>query len=259
MFEYVNQGGCSCCGITHAMMDFASFADRCSDWETDDEAKEKFSPWPPFIHEEILTERARMRLAMKEDMRRYISFLESNEKAFQNWWKEEIDQKSKSRLFQLADEEALGYFRTHAKVKGSYEIVLCAVLEQIKHFKETGYKDGRIPSEVYFEEHLDWKKNCFTVDPKYFTSTEGMAHFFEMVRVLAGPKLLPARQSTTTGNQSKENNEAAEEEQAQSEANVQSFRSDRRLVRLVSNLIKFFESMSSLLPSSLIFFFIYFN
>lgn len=26
------QSGCSCCGVTHAIMDLASFADKCSDW-----------------------------------------------------------------------------------------------------------------------------------------------------------------------------------------------------------------------------------
>lgn len=34
MFEYVSQGGCSCCGLTHSIMNLASFADMCSDWGT---------------------------------------------------------------------------------------------------------------------------------------------------------------------------------------------------------------------------------
>ena len=36
MFEYVNQGGCNCCGFTHAGMGMNDFMQLCSDVETDD-------------------------------------------------------------------------------------------------------------------------------------------------------------------------------------------------------------------------------
>lgn len=55
--------------------------------ETDDEKKEQFSPWPSFIHEEILTERARLRVAMKDDMKNYKSFADTHLKGFMEWWK----------------------------------------------------------------------------------------------------------------------------------------------------------------------------
>ncbi|GAB9467771.1 hypothetical protein Gpo141_00005106 [Globisporangium polare] len=227
MFEYVNQGGCSCCGVTHAIMDLASFADKCSDWETDDEKKEEFSPWPSFIHEEILTERARLRVAMKDDMKSYKSFADTHMKGFMEWWKR-LDETGKQRVFQLPDEEVMTFFRVQARVKGSYEIVLCAIMKQVKHFQETGYRDGRIGAEMFFEKSLQYRRGVFVVDSKYMTSTEGATNFFDMIQVLGGPKLLPVRQ-TRDPNEKTE----AEAEQAKSEANVQSFRSDRRLVRLM--------------------------
>ncbi|GLD91982.1 hypothetical protein PINS_up000515 [Pythium insidiosum] len=207
-------------------MDVASFVERCSDWESDEEKNETLSPWPVFIHEEILTERARLRIVMKDDIERYKSFLATHMKGFMAWW-QQLDAGGKTRVFQVPDDDLLDYFHTHVKVKGSYEIVLCAVLEQLRHFKETGYKDGRVNAECYFERFLQNRASCFTMDPSYINSTEANANFFEMLRLLGGPRLLPIRQT-----QSAEDNNQAEQEVIKSVSNVQSFRSDRRLVRL---------------------------
>lgn len=57
-------------------------------------------------------------------------------------------------MFQLPDEEVMTFFRVQARVKGSYEIVLCAIMKQVKHFRETGYRDGRIGAEMFFEKSL---------------------------------------------------------------------------------------------------------
>uniref|UniRef100_H3GET7 Uncharacterized protein n=1 Tax=Phytophthora ramorum TaxID=164328 RepID=H3GET7_PHYRM len=225
MFEYVNQGGCSCCGVTHTIMNLAEFASKCSDWgmnfctlqfmvvvvliggdtlaETDDEKKEQFSPWPTFIHEEILTERARLRMAMKADMKKYKEFVDEHLKGFMAWWSR-LGENAKARIFQLPDDEVLSYFRVHTKVKGSYEI----------HQRES-----------------------FVLDPQYVVMEAGDTNFFEMLKILGGPKLLPVR-TTRNANEKSE----AESEQTKSENNVQSFRSDRRLARLV--MFRIFADMA---------------
>lgn len=64
--------------------------------ETDDERKESLSPWPPFIHSEILAERARLRVAMKSDMKKYKEFTDDHLKGFREWWKR-LDETGKSR------------------------------------------------------------------------------------------------------------------------------------------------------------------
>lgn len=226
MFEYVNQGGCSCCGVTHTIMNLADFASKCSDWETDDAKKEQFSPWPMFIHEEILTERARLRIAMKGDMAKYKEFVDAHMKGFKAWWSR-LGENAKARLFQLPDEEVISYFHGHAKVKGSYDILLCAIMEQIRHFQDTGYTDGRVAAELFFEKNLLHERESFVLASEYLASEAGDTNFFEMLQILGGPKLLPVR-TTRDPNEKTE----AEAEQAKSESNVQSFRSDRRLVRL---------------------------
>ncbi|OWZ04023.1 hypothetical protein PHMEG_00024154 [Phytophthora megakarya] len=235
MFEYVNQGGCSCCGVTHTIMNFADFASKCSDWESDDEKKEHYSPWPMFIHEEILTERARLRMAMKADMNKYKDFVDTHMKGFMAWWSR-LGENAKTRIFQLPVDEVLSYFRVQTKVKGSYEILLCAILEQIRHFNETGYSDGRVAAELFFEKNLH-QRESFVLDSQYIGMEAGDMNFFEMMKILGGPKLLPVR-TTRNPNEKSE----AEAEQAKSESNVQSFRSDRRLVRLV--MFRIFADMA---------------
>lgn len=55
------------------------------------------------------------------------------------------------------------FFRVQARVKGSYEIVLCAIMKQVKHFQETGYRDGRIGAEMVFEKSLQVCLSLVTV------------------------------------------------------------------------------------------------
>lgn len=129
---------------------------------------------------------------------------------------------------QVSEQQVLDYFRLTARIKGSYDILLCAVMEQVKNFHETGYKDGRVAAELAFEKRLKYRRGAFTVDTKYLTSEEGSESFVNLLSLLGGPKLLPAR-----SNRDSADNNTAEDEQAQSESNVQSFRSDRRLLRLV--------------------------
>lgn len=65
-----------------------------------------------------------------------------------------INDECEHSVFQLPDEEVMTFFRVQARVKGSYEIVLCAIMKQVKHFQETGYRDGRIGTEMVFEKAL---------------------------------------------------------------------------------------------------------
>ncbi|OQR87353.1 hypothetical protein ACHHYP_09086 [Achlya hypogyna] len=204
MFEYVSQGGCSCCGLTTAMMNFAALADLCSDWETDDEERESFSPWPTFIHEDVQTQRALIRLRLKAHMPAYTTFWADYGDAFSQWWDAQAPT-TKYRLFQLQDADVKSYVHTHGDVHGPYSIVLATVTEQIKQFDQTGYSDGRVPAELAFERHLRFEKGAFTLDAAYLASTDPTSNFCALVQHLGGPRLLPSH----------------------------SFRSDRRVVRIV--------------------------
>ncbi|RHY88274.1 hypothetical protein DYB35_008777 [Aphanomyces astaci] len=117
MFDYVSQGGgCACCGITNAMMNWDKFQ-QCSDWgthrplpilsspsvqwtrrtitflliltmvllDTDDEHRELFSPWPTFIHEDVQTQRCIIRASMKQQLSSYASFRTTHGDSFKSW------------------------------------------------------------------------------------------------------------------------------------------------------------------------------
>ena len=64
LFEFVNSGGCACCGFQHGG-NSADFQALCSDWETDDGKKEKKTPWPDFMQDEVWSERVKFRRALK--------------------------------------------------------------------------------------------------------------------------------------------------------------------------------------------------
>lgn len=203
----------------------------------------------------------------------------------------------RGRVFQLSDEEVMNFFRLHARVKGSYEIVLCAVMKQVEHFQETGYRDGRISSEIYFEKALQvcrvWhgaaasttlgltgRADACIPAPTRRLRREQRVHVIsgrrrELLRDARGarwseaapspikyvlpcvlssgqcPLLISACAWETARDPSEKSQ--AEEEQAKSEANVQSFRSDRRLVRLVRRRwsLLLASYVSTLTPSSL--------
>ncbi|KAG9415582.1 hypothetical protein AC1031_009027 [Aphanomyces cochlioides] len=119
-------------------------------------------------------------------------------------------------------EEILSYLSTHGDVHGPYGIVLRAVTEQIKQFQQTGYVDARSSAELQFERHLKFVKGAFTIATEWIESTKG--EFLDCVQGLAGPRLFPSA-TRVVDNQ--------EIDTKQAEQVVQSFRSDRRLVRLV--------------------------
>ncbi|KDO20849.1 hypothetical protein SPRG_14080 [Saprolegnia parasitica CBS 223.65] len=228
MFEYVSKGGCSCCGISSAMINFAALDAPCSDWETDDEDREMFSPWPTFIHEDVQKQRVMIRHRLKQHLPLYASFWAEHGAAFATWWTQ-LTAATKFRLFQLPEADVTAYVHSHADVHGPYGIVLATVTEQIKHFSVTGYVDGRTVAEVAFERHLQFEKSAFTLAPSYLALPANAPTGFcaLLQHFLAGPRLLPASTDETSG----DNNDSATTSRAPDA--VQSFRSDRRVVRLV--------------------------
>ncbi|EQC39869.1 hypothetical protein SDRG_02527 [Saprolegnia diclina VS20] len=228
MFEYVSKGGCSCCGIASAMINFAALDAPCSDWETDDEDREMFSPWPTFIHEDVQKQRVMIRHRLKQHVHAYATFWAEHGAAFSTWWTEQTAA-TKFRLFQLPEADVTTYVHSHADVHGPYGIVLATVTEQIKHFAGTGYVDGRTAAEVALERHLQFEKGAFTLTPSYLELPADAPNGFcaLLQHFLSGPRLLPSSIEETHG----DNNNSVATSRAPDA--VQSFRSDRRVVRLV--------------------------
>ncbi|KAF1791625.1 hypothetical protein GQ600_23327 [Phytophthora cactorum] len=122
-------------------------------------------------------------------MNKYKGFVDAHMKGFINWWSR-LGENAKARIFQLPAEEVLSYFRVQTKVKGSYEICSVPSWSKIRHFQETGYTDGRVAAELYFEKNL-----VLCARLKYIANDAGDTNFFEMLKILGGPKLLPVRTS----------------------------------------------------------------
>ncbi|ETV78204.1 hypothetical protein, variant 1 [Aphanomyces astaci] len=236
MFDYVSQGGgCACCGITNAMMNWDKFQ-QCSDWDTDDEHRELFSPWPTFIHEDVQTQRCIIRASMKQQLSSYASFRATHGDSFKSWLAA-LPLSAKQRAFQVPESEVLHYVAAHdCNVHGPYGIVLNAVTDQIKQFHATNYLDGRHPAEIYLEKHLHYEKGAFTVSSTFMASAEP---FLSCLSYLGGPRLFPTPPNPPDeedgGNTTTPSTLEPPVKGSTSTVDhvVQSFRSDRRLLRLV--------------------------
>ncbi|GBG26503.1 Histone-lysine N-methyltransferase setd3 [Hondaea fermentalgiana] len=272
MFEFVNQGGCNCCGFTHGGMGMQDFMALCSDVETDDGRTERRSPWPPFMQNEVWADRVKFRRMLKETMGIYRERFEQHGADFVTWWLE-LDPKERKRCFMMPKEELRVQFNSTYDFQTAYQVVLCSVLEQVENFPSTGYKnDGGTDCEVFLETHLGTKRGAWTVADAYVNTDEGCDMFFGMLMQLGGDHLLPKRptESRKQAAQAKrsveeagkdldqkvsadddddddEGEEEAEEEEdadrkKSTDSGTQSFRGDRRLVRVL--IFRYFADMA---------------
>ncbi|GMI48030.1 hypothetical protein TrCOL_g4805 [Triparma columacea] len=252
MFEYVNQGSCTCCGISHAGMNMMEFMQACSDLETDDGKKEVQSPWPVFMKNEIWSDRVKIRNMMKKEMARFAEDLEEHgEGMVEHLYN--IPANSLTRLFQLPRDELSEIIQEKYDVRGAFLVVFCAVVEQVANFPVTGYSnDGRGEEELDFEEALTYNKRCgFTLNfEEHLDATGAFASFLKR---FGGPKLMPRSSKSkgaaaamvseekeddkeSAGDEKEDDNEEEEEEEEEKEVvgqRGQSFRADRRLARLI--------------------------
>jgi hypothetical protein len=117
-----------------------------------------------------------------------------------------------------------------AKILHRVTIVVYAVLEQVAHFKVTGYElDSRGDAEIQFEECLSFdRRGGFTLAD--IESEETKAKWLLRHRALGGPKLLERNVKTTE--EDKDDNDG-ESSSKRTKSDTPSFRSDRRIVRLL--------------------------
>ena len=250
MFDYLNGGSCSCCGLSHASMNMMEFMQACSDLETDDGKKEVRSPWPVVMRDEIWSGRVKIRKMMKDEMETYRSRLEEHREGLTSFLND-MPAQALLRLFQMPRDELSTIVQDRYDIRGgAFEVLMCAVVEQVANFHMTGYKDdGRGEEELLFEDALTFNKRCgFTLNFEEVLDVQGV--FLRFLERLGGPKLMPRRYKGTRdasidaakeekeGVGGKEGEEDEEEEGEGKEQEVkgqhgQSFRADRRLIRLL--------------------------
>jgi len=247
MFEFVNQGGCNCCGFTHGGMGMTDFMALCSDVETDDGKTEKTSPWPQFMQDEVWSDRVKFRRMLKDSMGKYRDLFETHGDAFVTWWLS-LDAKERGRCFQMPKDEVQVQFETTYEFKTAYQVVMCSVMTQVENFPATKYSsDGGTDCEIYLETSLRAQRGAWTVSEEYFSTDKGCDMFFGMLMQLGGDHLLPKRSLEMREMSAKAKVQAAEkdednEERKNSSEDGQSFRGDRRLVRLL--IFRYFADMA---------------
>mmetsp|Transcript_13812 Transcript_13812/g.40954 ORF Transcript_13812/g.40954 Transcript_13812/m.40954 type:complete len:265 (-) Transcript_13812:1068-1862(-) len=215
------------------MFSLAQMMEMCTDIETDDKRRERSSPWPATMQQDIWRDRTLLRRRLKEEMATYRAFWLEQGPAFARWIAyEDAAELRKFLQFPMADMGEI--LREQYGLTGPFLVLACQALEQIKHFGATGYAlDGVTPEERIFEEHLREADGLFTLAPEFLAEDEktGLPNVVLMVRSLGGGKLLQKRASQLQ-------NDGDDDRDAADGGATPSFRQDRRLLRRI--MMQFF-------------------
>mmetsp|Transcript_19176 Transcript_19176/g.27302 ORF Transcript_19176/g.27302 Transcript_19176/m.27302 type:complete len:304 (-) Transcript_19176:1177-2088(-) len=253
MFDFTQGGSCNCCGLPHLFNTggIKGLIDACTDLETDAAALElnamEKSPWPPQMREEVWGDRVKLRLKMKREMKKYKSFFENhNAKNVQEWCLNTLGVDGLRRIFQMPRSEIKHIIETNYGICSAYSIVLCTVTEQVANFAQTKYQsDACSDEEMDFEDMLysDRRAGFMLVMKEEIKDVVVEAFVQYMVR-LGGPKLLMRRHRPASddsdSDRGDDNNDddvggkgVASSQATASAKEGPSFRSDRRIVRLL--------------------------
>ena len=115
-----------------------------------------------------------------------------------------------------------------------------AIEEQVQKFEMTGYKaDGATEPEIALEKYMIFKRGAWCMKEDYYSTDEGCDMFFGMLMQLGGDHLMPKRSYDL-----RDESEAAKKkaEDGGNENLGPTFRSDRRLVRLV--IFRYFANIA---------------
>jgi len=248
LFEFVNGGSCACCGFNHLFMPngVAGMIHSISDLETDAAETEVYalqnSPWPPEMREQVWADRVRLRLKLKQSMSDYSDFWKQHGDDFVEWIKTTLTPKQLKKLLQVPRAEITDSLRSNYNIHSAFGIVLCAVTEQVANFSATSYEmDGIGSNEVEFEDELIFdKRGGFTLkilNQDKTVNEETLQVLLNRIQSLGNGKLLDRGVSTRILRDDDEDDDSGADEpdvvQESEKAAKPSFRSDRRIVRLL--------------------------
>lgn len=252
LFDHARLGNRDCCGGCISMMASSPLMlELCTDLDTDDRRKDALAHFPPCMKAEIDRDRLAIRLQLKNALPRYQSFVGSSLTRFAAWWAT-VPLARKQSICVMPMAEVAVLYATQLDMRGAYNTVsqpkphksatdmqfsnlnhhynhqlLVALLEQVRHFQETGYAhDGAIEPEVAFERALTVKRGALGLTPEYLQSATG---FRELLGFIGGPKLLLPHSKRRT----EESTSASASIITSSKTATSCFRGDRRLIRLV--------------------------
>jgi hypothetical protein len=232
VFEFVNGGSCACCGFSHFFPNVESMITAISDLETDAAQAEiiAHSPWPPEMREQVWADRVRLRQRMKQEMHVYSTFWETHSNEFSEWCRT-TDPKKLKRILQMPRSEVMEKIKAQYGIHSAFGIVICTVTEQVANYSMTGYPTDAVGEiETAFEESLVFdRRGGFTM--KMFGKDASLEDkvlqiLLNRIQLLGGPKLLERKVSKSQEGEADDGN-------IQQGQKGPSFRSDRRIVRLI--------------------------
>ncbi|KAL7546367.1 hypothetical protein ACHAWF_009703 [Thalassiosira exigua] len=160
----------------------------------------------------------------------------------------ELSMKDLRGIFQMPRTEVTEELQSRYKICGPYGVVFCGVVEQVANFKVTGFgidartgSDGD-DSEEIFEKELRYKKIgpgfCLDITtPNGEVDEAVLTNFLRRTVSLAGPTLLARAPKTSQSEESDGSGDdgggGADDPSDDEENNTASFRSDRRVARLI--------------------------
>lgn len=265
LFEFASGGSCACCGFSHLFVPqgIKGLIDDMSELETDAADAEyrtaKKSPWPSTLRDQIWADRVRLRHKMKREMPIYREFLEETggREGLRDLLSSEIGAPQLHRLIQMPRTEVIEKVRSHYNIHSAFGNVVEAVVEQVANFAITGYSpDGRSDAELRLEEKLAFdRRGGFLLriarrneETKKFTemNEDVLDALLDIMESLGGPKLLhrAPKKDVVGGDENDEEEKGDADADADANANADadaaddneagtSFRSDRRIIRLI--------------------------
>ena len=230
----LTDSGCSCCSMAAVSFSLASLLDQCTDIDTD--AKEAAllptaNAWPLPIRESIWQDRLTFRQLLKQQTRTLNTRLAATSTPPLN-------------PTQLTPATLVGAYRftlqqLHIALRRypfspPYTHLLHALLTQLLHGEQAGLEadeEGETRAERLFAYCLYYDEQAaeVSVDDEYFHLQEAGWH--ERLHETLKGKLLPKKEKRPEGEEDR--GRTASEAGSVQTATMQSFRSDRRLLRLL--------------------------
>ena len=249
LFEYTTGGSCQCCAFP-AIFDpngLKGLISSVSDLETDAANAEynaaQQSPFPPEMRDSLWADRVRVRHKMKKEMKEYEEFMaEVGEDGLRSFCENELGVDGMIRILQMPRTEVTNILSTRYNSCAAFGTVMCVVVEQVANFKLTKYEvDARGEEEIKFEGALLFDRFAgFTMDisqesdnhDKIEIKKETLNILVATINSLGGKKLLQRGPSTSKDGDDEDG--GADDAVAKKKGdNTPSFRSDRRIARLI--------------------------
>lgn len=249
LFEYTTGGSCQCCAFP-AIFDpngLKGLISSVSDLETD-AANEEFnaaqqSPWPPEMRDSVWADRVRVRHKLKKEMKDYKEFMdEVGEERLREFLEKDLGAVGVKKILQMPRSEVTNILSNRYNSCAAFGTIMCAVVEQVANFKLTKYEtDARGAHEIEFEKALRYDRfGGFTMDVvqecdngETQMNQETLSILLTTIQNLGGEKLLHRGPSSQLQGDDNEENGGADDAVKEKVHATQSFRSDRRIARLI--------------------------